>query len=660
MPGTAVSVAETWSCFLIGILSHFDLVVNLIPTMKHAVVFASSMLVSAIALANSDPSETLVVTAKAPVEAENFAGTVSVISAEEIRLSGATNLIEVLQNAPGINTAISGDNSGKAIQIRGMDAEFGLILVNGKRIPNSDRNISGRGGSVAYRYNWVPLENIERIEIIRGPASSLYGADAMAGVINIITHKAGAEWTGSVTTTGIRNDTSRGGDGENYSVTASGPLGDHADLAFAYEKRSDNAIFNNDGSLTDKAATDVENYQLDLGIDLSDSDRIQLGLIHGNEEKVDIDSGFGGNSRLVSDQRRQRQTLDYITEIAGFNVNAGINRGNSELDDNGANWELDDKNFSLTTDGQLTDNHYLSAGIEYREEEIDRNDTTVFSDAVDHKSAYLQDIISLGEQHTLTLGLAHDRHSRYDAETSPKAYWNWQFSDNWALKTGYGESFVAPALREGSSAYVVFGGPGRFYQGNDDLQPETSKTFEIGTQYSGDQLTGSVTLFQNRIKNLISTVDSTVGPNTFATYTNIDQAEILGLETEWNWALSTVTDLRLSYTYLDTENQSADQSGNELPNRSEHTFKVTANHYLAAADLNLWGSWRYQSKQYADEANSTEIDAHSIVDLSVSREIGKHLELRAGIKNLLDEVVYDEAEMIEEGRSYWLSMTGRF
>jgi outer membrane receptor for ferrienterochelin and colicins len=621
---------------------------------------------------NTYQLDKVVVSAKAPVNATEFAGSVTVISAEDIRASGATSVTEVMDTVPGVQLVVTGSNSGKAPQLRGQDTDQVLVLVNGKRLPNTDRNLPF---APSFRYNWVPLANIERIEVIRGPASSLYGADALAGVINIITRKADSTWQGNISLYGKVTDDANGGDGEGLSLATSGPITDSADLAIAIESTHVDAILDDDDQLSLSSERDNESIQADLGFDLSTDDRLQFGFIYGKEEGNDTDSRFGSTSNIPLNTTRRRATLDYQTKLGQFTTHFGLLTSDADVEEGSSIWEVGEDGASIDLQGQLTDAQYLSLGINYRKEEAIRTDSVIFDNEVNATTLFVQDVIDINTNNTLTLGLAYDNHSKYDDESSPKINWFSQLTPTLGFKAGYGESYLAPSLRESSSAYVVPAGPTRVYVGNDDLQPETAQTVELGLTYKKKNIAGSITAFRTEVDNLIALEETVTNPGpppvTTAEYNNIDEALIQGLETEWTFLSnsherfgikSNNTKATISYTYLDTENRQEDYRGNELPNRAKHSAKFNLSH-----QTNLWGirfdaGIRYLSDQYTDLANTEELDAYTIADIGFSKTLWKELNVRFGIDNVGNKTVLDDSafELIEEGRTFQLTLSSTF
>ncbi len=598
-----------------------------------------------------------VITAKAPVDATRYAGTVSILTAEEITRSGASNLPQVLQNLPGIHLANTGNISQQAPRIRGFAHEQTLVLIDGKRVPNTDRNLSF---SPAYRYNWVPVSQIERIEVIRGPGSSLYGADAMAGVINIITKKADSVWRGNLNGSLGHLD----GDHQNDLVSAAlrGPLGEQADLSLSVSERNEEAIENAAGATL---ASDLRSrtLQADLGFDLYAHHRLKLGLLYGKEEGGDIDISQFMGTTYVSDYRleqtRHRLSADYLSRLGHFDLQAGVSQGEAELTEGNSDWQIDEDNYQLELSGALSQRQHLNLGLQHRREAVARMDMN-FDEKVDATTLTVQDLIALTPQHSLTLGLAYDHHSKYDAELSPKLYWNWQGDAGWGLRAGYGQSYLAPSLREGSADYVIQAGPFRRYEGNDDLQPETNRTYELGVSHVQPGWSGKVTLFHNRIDNLISTREFQQGPVTVARYSNVNKAQTRGLEAEFDLQPTANSRVRFNYTWLDSENRSGSNAGKALTDTPEHLLKLVLEQDLPTHDSTLYAAWRYTGRQYTDAANSDRLDAYQVVDLGIGKTLGRHTRVRLGVNNLFDEVVEQGGELLEPGRELKLSFSTGF
>jgi outer membrane receptor for ferrienterochelin and colicins len=598
---------------------------------------------------------TIIVSAKAPVNEATFAGSVTVVSAEEIQASGATNINDVLETTPSIQMIVTGNSPSKAPQIRGQNADRALILVNGKRIPNTDRNVAS---SPAYRYGLVPLANVERIEIIRGPASSLYGADAMAGVINIITKKATNEWTGAVSVYSEQTDDVNGGDGKGVSFSASGSLSDNVDLLIAAESTSTDAILD-DGLASLQSEKDLKNFQVDLGIDLNNNDRVEIGIISSNEEGTDFNKTGAKDTPIEVTNRIA--TIEYFTALAGFDTSLSVTSGNSDVLEGKGVWNVTEDNVALDLQGRLNEKHYLSYGVNYREEGVDRNDTTIFSDDVHATTLFVQDVFDVTKDGSLTLGLSYDMHSEYDAEASPKINWFTQLSPTVGFKVGYGESYLAPSIREGSSKYIVSAGPTRRYVGNDNLQPETAKTIESGLTFQHKNNSGSISLFRSDVDNLISVASTVSGGVTTAEYNNVDSALLKGLELAWSFYNDNKSQkLNLSYAFLHTEDLA---TGKELPDRAKHLAKLNYFHQSVFSGFDMDAAARFIGEQHTDDGrgNTGIIGSYVVADIGISKDIFENASLRFGINNMGNVVVLNGSDqLLETGRSFKLALTSTF
>ncbi|HMQ74150.1 MAG TPA: TonB-dependent receptor plug domain-containing protein, partial [Rubrivivax sp.] len=174
-------------------------------------------------VAAADPAapQTIVVTAtRHAMLALDAPAAMSVVTREEIAARGADDVLDALRGETGVSLQGRSIGGRKVISLRGMDSKHTLFLVDGRRIGASD----GVVGHSDFQYDWIAVEDVDRIEVVRGPLSVLYGSEAMGGVVNVITRQAGERWRGSGRVEGSVADTGRGGDGHRASVAVDGPL----------------------------------------------------------------------------------------------------------------------------------------------------------------------------------------------------------------------------------------------------------------------------------------------------------------------------------------------------------------------------------------------------------------------------------------------------
>ncbi len=182
-------------------------------------------------------------------------GSVTVITREELDASPARDVFDAVREAPGVTIRGVGLGGRRVVNIRGLDSKHVLLLTDGRRVTATDEYI----GHSDYGYAWVPLPDVERIEIVRGPLSALYGTDAMGGVINVITRPVSETWRGAVWVLGGVTDHGRGGDEYQLSASVSGPLvDDRLGLKLStLTRRVDDTALKSDRRLTELEGKDV-------------------------------------------------------------------------------------------------------------------------------------------------------------------------------------------------------------------------------------------------------------------------------------------------------------------------------------------------------------------------------------------------------------------
>ena len=611
---------------------------------------------------NSEASETIV-TAQAPVTEKSAATSISVVNGKDIQISGASSVPDALKSIPGV-TLGRGSGGRQEVLLRGLSAEFGLVLIDGQRVPHTDRQIP----FTTNRFDLVSTDDIERVEVLRGASSNLHGADAMSGVINIITKKPTKEWK---TNLSFKLEDTADADGQNhiYNFSTSGALTDALSLRLGYERKSESPI-RRDG-LDQTADRGIDRFWLRGRYDFSDTGHIGFDYLRIDEEGSEATISRGAPSTLFSDQILDKYTLSYKDKVCGFNLFGALNYSQNKsgkLKDDV--WNVNDYGALFLADGAVGDDHYLSMGVILRKQEADRASRN-FDESTESLNLHIQDRWKISDKMALTFGGAADVHSEYGSEFSPKVALNYSVTDRLDLKFSYAQSYSAPALREASSSYVISAGPTRTYIGNDDLQPETVESFEAGFYYEAEKQSASFTVFHNSIDDLITTVNR---PNTgspvpgahFAEYTNVEQAKVSGVEAHWKYRFTENTNLALNYTFLDTE----DNEGRELTRRPDHTLAATVQHNTEwLGGLDLYGSVRYvgaQVNSHAEDFGFTtvpfeELDSHFVVDLALSKDITENFSLNAGVDNIFNDSVYEQSgDAYQQGRTFWIKSTFHF
>ncbi|QNH00582.1 TonB-dependent receptor domain-containing protein [Pseudomonas sediminis] len=573
---------------------------------------------------------------------------ISVISREELQQKRYNNLAQALGDVEGIDIGQgTGKTGGLNISIRGMPSQYTLILIDGRR-QNAAGNVTPNGFGETSTSFMPPMSAIERIEVIRGPMSTLYGSDAMGGVINIITRKVGKEWAGSLTQDYTYQENRDFGDTRNTSIYASGPLIDdllglqvrgslfnreESDLSYGngvdVSKRGPSPVDGRTNNLGARLTlTPHENH--DFGLDVErgrqkyNNDECQLGSLDGQNRDCTASAttanGYTDELRFEREQialthtaRLGFGTLDSSlmhnrTETIGRTIPGNVIGNSSGIPGTLIGDDRDLETTNLVFDTKLVapigESHIATLGGQWWKAEM--TDGIALDDFEQKTWAlFAEDEWRLRDDLALTLGTRYDDHEAFGGHISPRAYLVWNTTDNWTLKGGISRGYKTPDLNDLHSGINGVTGQGTIITiGNPDLEPETTTSTEFGVYF--DSLEGfnaNATLFHNKFKDKIATGDPVSNPlcagnngGTCAQQINIDEAVTQGLELAASWNFAPAWTLSANYTYTDSEQKSGDNKGEPLTNTPEHL----ANAKLAwqtTDRLNLWLKSEYRGER---------------------------------------------------------------
>lgn len=636
-------------------------------------------------LAVDDDGETMVVTASSVEQnLKDAPASISVITQEDLQRKPVQNLKDVLKEVPGVQLTNEGDNR-KGVSIRGLDSSYTLILVDGKRV--NSRNAVFRHND--FDLNWIPVDSIERIEVVRGPMSSLYGSDALGGVVNIITKKIGQKWSGTVTVdTTIQEHRDRG-DTYNGQFFTSGPLIDGVLGMKAY------------GSLAKREKDDPQNSTT---TDTGETPRIEgFSSRDGNVEFAwtpnqnhDFTAGYGFDR-----QDRDSDSLDKNRlERQNYSVshNGRWDYGTSELKYYGE--KVENKNpgnsspitsESNTVDGKYTlpltaINQFLTVGGEWRHDKL--SDAVNLTGGTSSKTSasqyalFVEDEWRIFEPLALTTGVRMDDHETYGEHWSPRAYLVYNATDTVTVKGGWATAFKASSLLQLSPDWTSNSCRGACkIVGSPDLKPETSESWELGLYYMGEDgwlegVESSVTVFRNDVKDRISIsrtsdVNAAPGYQNFVGFTangvpvfsyyNVNKARIQGVETELKIPFNDEWKLSINYTYNDGRDVSNGEN-KPLSDLPFHTANGTLDWKpLALEDWSFYVSDHYTGQKRADSATAKTPGGYTIWNTGAAWQVTKDVKLRAGVLNLGDkDLSRDDYSYNEDGRRYFMAVDYRF
>ncbi|WP_218048112.1 ligand-gated channel protein [Proteus mirabilis] len=643
---------------------------------------ASSFVMTASA---EDPERLLVTTASGFKQTvEDAPASVSVVTREQLETKSYRDVTDALKDVPGV--LVTGGGSSSDISIRGMDPKYTMILVDGKRVasretrPNSDNSGIEQG--------WLPpLPAIERIEVVRGPMSSLYGSDAMGGVINIITRKAQKEWNFSLrgdTTLTERKNEGNTGQGSFY---AAGPLIDNVlglKLQGQYSHRGEDRRVDGYNRQITASGGGTLSWTPD------EKNTVEFEFKKDNQHR-DSRVGYSKSAELVKGKAPQSSFTDYeLTHYALTHdgiydfgtMNTYVQRDESR--NPSRKMDYDDTTVRNQTVFMFGD-HMLSVGGQYRYEELkDEGNKLKGNNKLDRYSwaLFAEDEWTLTNDFALTAGLRMDKDENFGTHWTPRVYGVWHLADEWTLKGGVSTGYRSPDLRQATATWGQATGGGRYdavIYGNPDLKPEKSVTEEIGIIWDNrDNLNASITIYNTDFKDKIMErrvcdKDSSKPCKAsdgfghvydfVSTRENVDKANMRGVEVTANWIISPEWNLAANYTFTDTEQKSGDFKGKPLNKQPRHMANATLN-WETTPEMETWAriNFRGKTSEYLSRTSmSKSTPSYAFVDVGTSYSLTKQLNLIGGVYNVFDRrIERDNYGSTLEGRRYNIGLNYNF
>ncbi|MBL1267670.1 MAG: TonB-dependent receptor [Halomonas sp.] len=676
--------------------------------------FTRSVLASAVTLAVSAGTATaqeeqqldnIVVSASGFEQAMVDApASISVISREELSRQRVTSIADALRNVEGVDVGGSvGKTGGSNISIRGMPSDYTLILIDGRR-QNTAGSVTPNGFGETSTSFFPPISSIERIEVIRGPMSTLYGSDAMGGVINIITRRVGREWTGSIGVENTFNEDRDFGDRREINLYTSGPLvEDTLGLQLrgrVYERDASELTYTDgDGNpieVSQRGPSPVEGDTYNIGGKLTwtpseshdlwldgevnrqryNNDECQLGTLDGRTRSCAPDPGSATGYSDELRFEREQIAIGHTGRFASGTLESSLMRNTTETKGRtipgdtgvayegfpgivgGAPRELETTNTVLDSKFIMPlGNHMTTLGLQWWDAELD-DGLAGETFAQTTWSLFAEDEWLLRDDLALTLGGRYDHHDAFGSQFSPRGYLVWNTTPNWTLKGGVSRGYKTPSLNDLHDGINGVTGQGTILTiGNPDLEPETSTSSEIGAHYDNQQgFTASATLFHNQFDDKIASGsdilvenDPLIPDGLYSQDINIDEAITQGVEFSTSYQFAPDWRVNANYTYTDSEQKSGDNEGEPLTDTPEHAINATLR-WQATAKLDTWLSAEYRSERYRNRESVRgapsfddlgDFKAYSLFHLGGNYAVTDQLNLSATIYNLFDKDFVD-------------------
>ena len=553
---------------------------------------------------------------------DDVQASVEVIDRKFIENTKARSLPQLLNNALGLYIKDAGSTS--SVSIRGFDDSHTLILIDGLRR-------TGKYGSSDLTS--IQLEDIERVEIVRGPMSTLYGADALAGVINIITNKKASEDYNKLT---LLAGTAQNHQRDTFIIKLSGKK-TISDITHNYSiELREKDSFKADQSQVSTDLKDESRKFINYGnsIDISDSINLTSKLEYARQDDEGIRSD--SSKSYEKENRYQLSTkLNFIQDDFIIDSSLGygysdtkVNRGTGEETTDYKQLEFNNYFRHFTTDDMIN-----IVGVGYKNDDIDVSMYTK-SATRDNVFALFQNEYNLTDTITTNLGVRYDNFSDFGSTVNPKVsvmYKNSGFS----FRGSYGEAFKAPSFTNMYSHFTRSRGPFVYdISGTEDLKPEESRTYEFAAAYNYESFAIELIHHRSKLKNLINSyTQSTVGTTSYIKYRNIDKSAINGTELTVKYNFNNGFAVNTGIEHLDTKDES---TGERLTGSANVTYKANLSYEYEkfSAFLNI----KKFNNFYGENTSRTNVNSdYTVADIKFNYDYNKALSFFIGADNIQDK-----------------------
>lgn len=541
---------------------------------------------------------------------------VTVIPAEEIEKGN----IQTAADAVAWLTAVNVEGSGYSravVSLQGLPAKYTLIMVDGQRI------MGGHGDDVDL--SQIPIDMIEKIEILKGPCSALYGSDALGGVINVITKSVPLRLSGDGSVSYGSNNT------QIYRLNHGFKVGDIGYIVTGSRTETDG----------------LEEY------DGYTANNVFARVDYGNETRIVVSTGYYWEDRIFLDMKEKKlnsriEGSHRLDGISSIKIKGYWNHYDRSLLSQGEPSTA--KEFILRAEAQydryLFTNNLLTLGLDYS---YNKRESDIIDGSENIKSLFIQDQIEWLEKFSLILGLRTDVHYDWGIQYNPKLNLMYKPFDKLNIRASVGRGFRAPTLSQLHMFWYHRFGGGFWIAGNTDLNPESS----IGYNFDFEMVPlvpiwCNFSIFWNDVKDMMVIEHiGTYEDKALFTYVNSEKINTRGVEAEIKVSLLKYIRFSAGYTYTIAKNI---HTSNELTYTPRHKVvgRLGFHNEKIGSSVELRG--QYKSKRYIDIDNTTELDGYYVLYIKSSQTIFKHLKLSFAVDNILNFRYEEMGQM--DGRSF--------
>lgn len=609
-----------------------------------------------------------------PIEAEQYGRAVSVVTGQDIEERQIRHVADALRALPGVAVSQNGGPGGiTTVRLRGAEGNHTLVLIDGVEVSNPS--------SGAYDFANLLADDIERIEVLRGPQSSIYGSNAIGGVVNIITKNATEfGFSGRV---GAEYGTEDSGNG-NLALRY---RNDRARVSFSANRWVSGGYDISGGDGKDDGA---ENTTLNARGEFDVTENVTLGAtLRQVQRKSDYDQfnwGAATVDDLVTDADMQTEVDDFFGSVFA-NIDVFDGRFRSEVTWSNGIMDMTDTNDDTPTsdttgtrtrlayrgtvalDGFDVDSsrHLLSFLAESKEETFKNNDADLVYDPamLEKQSRTLHGYVLeyqgrfLDDTFTVQASARHDDNDKFDDTDT------WSVGLSYMLPNGSTRLHASSGTGvQNPTMYEQFGyNPGTWI-GNPDLKPEESTGWDIGIEqrFLGDRAVVNLTYFESQLSNEITTTyDYVTGESTAINEDGKSDRD--GIEIAADFEVNAALRIGADFTWLDA----TDPDGEVEVRRPEREFGLRASYQLPndktllGADLRyVSGNWDFDYTSASYGADRVELDDYTVVNITAQHRLNDRLVLNARIDNLFDEHYEEVLGYDTPGQTIYVGLSASF
>lgn len=548
---------------------------------------------------------------------------VNIIGNNTLKQPNIQYIEEALNEVTGVDVnTYGGTGATSTVRLRGVYSMQTLVLLDGNPI-----NTPSLGNTDLSQYR---IDDTKQIEIVKGPASALYGANALGGVINIIPKDPPRKMTTELYSSLGRFDT------QNYGFSNGNTLDKFGYLV--------TGSFDKTHGYRDNSQCENNHFTGKLKFDISDNSQISLYNSYSHQNK-----SSPGSTRWPTPTAKQKDNTYHNNLAYRLTWNEGnelsiktfYNRNQQHYRDPNDPFEGDTysfirnykEGFNIQQTLELTENNMIAFGFDLTRDKTSSinkvtGDSRIGGTArLNNKGIFIEDKLTLLDRLVISLGLRNDYHSTFEEEISPRAALLYNLSDKTKIRASIGKAYRAPSIND-----LFWNDP--WMKGNPNLKPEKSIGYETGIDHVfNEKLSLKTNFFMNKLRELIMWAD----PDSDWVYNayNLSKARSFGSESELKINITDFLAIQTTYTYTNATEDGGDYNKKDLIRQANHQIGNSLSYEKNGFSIDI--NNQYVGRRFNDQPNNQKLKAYTILNLKIAKNINTNTQVYFTINNLTDK-----------------------